>query len=167
MYFFPNFEPVHYSMFGCNCCFLNLIQMSQETGKMIWYSHLFKNFLQFFVIHIVKGFGIVNEAEIDVFLDLSSFLYDPANVDNLTSGSSAFSKSSLYIWKFSFHVLLKSTLKDFEHNSTSMWNECNCIVTWTFLGIALLKLTFSSPVATADFSNLLTYPVQHFNSTIF
>ena len=87
---------------------------------MIWYSHLFKNFLQFFVIHIVKGFSVVNEAEVDVFLDLSSFLYDPANVDNLTSGSSAFSKSSLYIWKFSFHVMLKSTLKDFEHNSTSM-----------------------------------------------
>ena len=152
MYFFPNFEPVCYSMSGCNCCFLNLIQMSQETGKMIWYSHLFKNFLQFFVIHIVKGFSVVNEAEVDVFLDLSSFLYDPANVDNLTSGSSAFSKSSLYIWKFSFHVMLKSTLKDFEHNSTSMWSECNCIVTWTFLGIALLKLTFSSPVATADFS---------------
>ena len=149
-------------MSSSNCCFLTCTQVSQETGKVVSYSCLLKNFPQF-----VKSVSLVNEAEIDVFLDLSSFLYDPANVDNLTSGSSAFSKSSLYIWKFSFHVLLKSTLKDFEHNSTSMWNECNCIVTWTFLGIALLKLTFSSPVATADFSNLLTYPVQHFNSTIF
>ena len=86
----------------------------------MWYSHLFKNFLQFFVIHIVKGFSVVNEAEVVILLDLSSFLYDPADVDNLISGSSAFSKYSLYIWKFSVHVLLKSSLKDFEHNSTSM-----------------------------------------------
>ena len=119
-YSIPNFEPVCCSMSCSNCCFLTYIQVSQEAGKMVWYSHLFKNFLQFFVIHIVKGFSVVSEAEVDVFLDLSSFLYDPANVDNLISGSSAFSKYSLYIWKFSVHVLLKSSLKYFEYNSTSM-----------------------------------------------
>ena len=82
---------------------------------MVWYSHLFQNFPQFIVIHTVKGFGIVNEAEIDVFLELSYFLDDPTDVDNLISGSSAFSKSSLNIWKFMVHVLLKAGLEDFEH----------------------------------------------------
>ena len=82
---------------------------------MVWYSHLFKNFPQFVVIHTVKGFSIVNEAEIDVFLKFPWFLHDPANAGNLISGSSAFSKSSLYIWKFSVHVLLKANLKDFEY----------------------------------------------------
>ena len=82
---------------------------------MVWYSHLFKNFPQFVLIHIVKGFGIVNKAEIDVFLELSCFFDDPADVDNLNSGSSAFSKSSSYLWKFSIHILLKPNLKDFEH----------------------------------------------------
>ena len=74
---------------------------------MVWYSHLFQNFPQFVVIHTVKGFGIVNEAEVDVFLEFPCFLYDPTKVGNMISGSSAFSKSSLYIWKFSVHVLLK------------------------------------------------------------
>ena len=82
---------------------------------MVWYSHLMNNFPQFVVIHTVKGFSIVNEAEIDVFLQFPSFVYDPADVDNLVSGSSAFSKSSLYTWKFLVHVLLKPSLKDFEH----------------------------------------------------
>ena len=82
---------------------------------MVWYSHLMNNFPQFVVIHTVKGFSIVNEAEIDVFLEFPCFLYDPADVDNLISGSSAFSKSSLYTWKFLVHVLLKPSLKDFEH----------------------------------------------------
>ena len=82
---------------------------------MVWYSHLMNNFPQFVVIHTVKGFSIVNEAEIDVFLEFPCFLYDPADVDNLVSGSSAFSKSSLYTWKFLVHVLLKPSLKDFEH----------------------------------------------------
>ena len=82
---------------------------------MIWYSHVFQNFPQFIVIHIVKGFGIVNKAEIDVFLELSCFFEDPADVGNLISGSSAFSKTSLNIWKFTGHVLLKSDLENFEH----------------------------------------------------
>ena len=87
---------------------------------MVWYFHLFINFPQFVVIHTVKGFGIVNKAEIDVFLALSSFFHDPADVDNLISGSSAFSKTSLNIWKFMFHVLLKRGLENFEHYFASV-----------------------------------------------
>ena len=87
---------------------------------MVWYSHLFQNFPEFIVIHIVKGFGIVNKAEIDVFLELSCFLDDPADVGNLLSGSSAFAKSSLNIWKFVVHVLLKPGLENFEHYFTSV-----------------------------------------------
>ena len=82
---------------------------------MVYYSHLFKNFPQFVVIHTVKGFGIVNKAEIDVFMELSCFFNDPANIGNLTSGSSAFSKTSLNIWKFLVHILLKPSLENFEH----------------------------------------------------
>ena len=105
---------------------------------MVWYSHLFQNFPLFVVIHPVKGFGIVNKAEVDVFLELSCFFHDPANVGNLISGSSAFSKSSLNIWKFTVHVLLKPGLEKFEHYFTSVWDECNCGVVWTFFGIVFL-----------------------------
>ena len=94
-------------MSGSNCCFLTCIQVSQEAGKMIGCAHLLKNFQQFVVIHTVKGFSIVIEAQIDVFLDFPYFLYDPTNASNLISGSSAFSKPSLYIWKFSFLTMLK------------------------------------------------------------
>ena len=87
---------------------------------MVWYSHLFQNFPQFIVIHTVKGFGIVNKAEIDAFLELSCFFDDPADVGNLISGSSAFFKSGLNIWKFTIHVLLKPGLENFEHYFTSM-----------------------------------------------
>ena len=87
---------------------------------MVWYSHLFQNFPQFIVIHTVKGFGIVSKAEIDVFLALSCFFDDLADVDNLISGSSAFSKPSLNTWKFTVHVLLKPGLENFEHYFTSM-----------------------------------------------
>ena len=87
---------------------------------MVWYFHLFKNFPQFVVIHTVKGFGVVNEAEVDVFLELSCFFYAPADVGNFMSGFSAFSKSSLHIWKFSVQILLKPSLKDFERYSSSM-----------------------------------------------
>ena len=103
-----------------NCCFLTCIQISQDTGKTVWYSHLLKNFPQFVVIHTVKGFSIVNEAQVDVFLELSCFFYDPTDVDNLISGSSAFSKSSLNIWKFSVHILLKPSLENFEHYVASI-----------------------------------------------
>ena len=86
---------------------------SQETGQVVWYSHLFKNFPQSVVIHTVEGFGIVNKAEVDIFLELSYFLNDPSDVGNLISGSSAFSKSSLNIWKFAVHILLKPVLENF------------------------------------------------------
>ena len=105
---------------------------------MVWYSHLFKNFSQFIVIHTLKGFSIVNEAEVDVFLEFPCFFYEPIDTVNLTSGSSAFSKSSLYIWKFSVYILLKLSLQDFEYYFASMWNEHNCVLVWTLSGIALL-----------------------------
>ena len=92
-------------MLGSNCSFLICIQISQEAGKLVWYSHLFKNVPQFVVIHIVKGFGVVNKAEVDVFLEFSCFFHDPADVGNLVSGSSAFSKYILNMWKFSVHLL--------------------------------------------------------------
>ena len=91
-------------MSGSNCCFLNCIQVSQEAVKVVWYPYLFKNFPQFIVIHTVKGFSVVNEAEVDVFLEIPCFFNDPTNVGNLISGSSAFSKSILNIWNFSVHV---------------------------------------------------------------
>ena len=86
---------------------LHHIQVSQETDKVVWYSHLFRNFPQFVVIHTVKGFQVINEAEVDVFLESPCHPYDPTNVGNLIPGSSAFSKTILYIWKFSIHILLK------------------------------------------------------------
>ena len=106
MFSFPNLDPVCYFMSSFNCCFLTCIQIPQGAGQVVWYSHLFKNCLQFVVIHTIKGFSIVNKAEVDVFLQLSCFFDDPVDVGNLTSGFSAFSKSSLNIWKFTVHVLL-------------------------------------------------------------
>ena len=93
---------------------------SPEAGKVVWYSHLLKNFPQFPVTHTIKAFGIVNKAEVDVFLELSCFFSDPADVGNLISGYSAFPKSSLNIWKFMIHVLLKFGLENFEHYFTSV-----------------------------------------------
>ena len=105
------------------CYFLTCIQISQEAGEEVWSSHLFKNFPKFVVIHTVKDFGIVNKTEIDVFLELSFFLNKPAAVGNLISGSSAFSKSSLNIWKFTVHVLLKPGLENFEDYFISMFSS--------------------------------------------
>ena len=137
MYSFPNLESVCCSMSGSNSCFLTCIQISQEADQVVWYSHLFKNFPQFVVIHTVKGFGIVKKAKVDVFLKL--LLFDDLTVDvNLISGSSAFSKSSLNIWKFTVHIPLKPGLENFEHCFTSVWDECNCVVVWAFFGIAFL-----------------------------
>ena len=112
MHSFPDLEPVCCSMSGSNCCFLTCIQISQEAGQVVWYSHLFQNFPQFGVIHTVKDFGIVNKAEVDIFLELSHFFNDPTDVGNLISDSSAFSKSSLNIWKFTVLVLLKCCLEN-------------------------------------------------------
>ena len=94
----------------------------------VWYSHVFKNFPQFVVIHTIKRIGVVNKAYVDVFLELSCFFDDPADIGNLIFGSSAFSKTSLNIWKFMVHVLLKCGLENFEHYFTSVWDECNCAV---------------------------------------
>ena len=128
MYSFPYLEPVCCSMSSSNCCFLTCIQISQEAGNVVWYSHLLKNFPQFVVIHTVKGFCIVNKAEIDIFLELSCFLDDPSNVGNLISGSSAFSRTSLNVWKLSVLVLLKPSLENFQHYFASVRDECNCVV---------------------------------------
>ena len=120
-------------MSSSNCCFLTCIQISQEAGQVVRYIHLFQKFPQFIVIHRVKGFVIVKKAEIDVFLELSCFFDDPAHTGNLISDSSAFSKSSLNIGKFTVHVLLKPDLENLEHYVASVWDECNCVnILWTF-----------------------------------
>ena len=136
MYSFSYLDLVCYSMSSSNCCFLMWVQISQETGQVVWYSHLFQNFPQFIVIHTVKGFGIVSKAEIDIFLEFSCFFNDPSDVGNLISGSSAFSKTSLNIRKFTVHVLLKPGLENLC--ITSVWDECNCAVLWAFFCIAFL-----------------------------
>ena len=101
------------------------MQVSQETGMMDWYSHLFKSFLQFVMIHIFKGFSKVSETEVDVFLEFPCFVSDPANVGNLISVSSAFSMPSLDVWKFSVQIMLKPSMQDFEHNLISVGDECS------------------------------------------
>ena len=150
-------EPVHCSMSSSNCCFLTCLQISQDAGNVVWYSHLFKNFPRFTVIHTDKGFGVVNEAWVDVFLESSCFFYDLTDVGNVIYDSSDFSKSTLDIWEFLVHILLKPSVENFDHCFASMWNECHCAVVWTFFGTVLFwglkwKLTFSSPVSTAGFS---------------
>ena len=170
--FLSQFGTSLFSMSGSNCCFFARIQISQEAGQVAWYSHHLKNFPQFVVIQTVKGFSIVNEAEVDYFLELSCFFNDPTDVDNLISGSSDFSKSSLNIWNFLVHVLLKPGLENFEHYLASVWDEYNYAVVWTFFGIAFLwdwNENWSFPVLwpLLSFPNLLAYWVQHFHSIIF
>ena len=165
-------EPVRCSMSSSNYCFLTCVQISQEAGQVVWYSHCLKNFPQFVVICTVKGFGIVNKAKVDIFLEFSCFIDDPADVGNLISGSSYFSKSSLNIWKFTVHVLLKPGLENFEHYFAGVWDECNCAVVWTFFSIAFLwdwNENWPFPVLWPLLScpNLLAYRVQHFHSIIF
>ena len=123
MYSFPYLEPVCSSMSSSNYCFLICIQISQEAGQVVWYSHLFKDFPQFVVIHSVKGFGIINKGEVDVFLELSWFFNDPTDAGNSILGSSASSKSSLNIWKFMVQVLLKPGLENFEYYFASVWDK--------------------------------------------
>ena len=170
-WFVSNFEPFCYSMSGSNHCFLTRIQVSQEASEMVWSSHLFKNFPQLVVTYTVKKFSIVSEAR-DLFLGFFCLFYDPMDVGNLISGSSAFSKSSLYMWKLSVHILLESSLKDFEHCLASMQNQCNCAVVWEFFGIGFLwdwNENWPFPIlwSRLSFTNLLTYWGQHFNDIIF
>ena len=166
MYSFPDLEPVCCSMPSSNCCFLTCIQIYQEAGQVVWYSHFVKNFLQSVVIHTVKGFGVVNEA--DVFMELLLLIQWMLAI---YSGSSAFSKTSLNIWKFTVHVLLKPGLENFEHYFMKVWDECNCVVVWTFFVIAFLwdcNGNWPFPVLwpLVSFPNLLAYWVQHFHSII-
>ena len=169
---FPDLETVCCSMSSSNCCFLICIRISQEAGQVVWYSRLLQNLPQFVMIHTVKDFGTVNKAEIDVFLKLSCFFNDPTDVGNLISGSSAFSKSSLNIWKVTIHILLKNGLENFEHYFTSVWNDCNCVVVWGFFSIVFLwdwNENWPFPVLwlLLHFPNLLAYWGQHFHSIIF
>ena len=158
-------------MSSSNCCFLTCRQISQEAGQVVWYSHLFQNFPQFVVIHTVKGFGIVNKAEMDVFLELSCFFHDPTNVGNCISGSSAFSKSSL-----------KSGCSQFTYCGSLAWRILSItllvcvtsaiVVVLAFFGIAFLwdwNENWLFPVLwpLLTFPNLLSYWVQHFHSIIF
>ena len=169
MYSFSYLEPVCCSMSSCNCCYLTCIQVSQKAGQVVCYSHLLV--FRFIVIRTIKSFGIVNKAEVDVFLELSCFFNDPADVGNLISGSSAFFKASLNIWKFTVHVWLKPGLENFEHYFISMWGECNCVVVLTYFGTAFLwdwneNWPFLGLWPLLSFPNLL-YWVQHFHSIIF
>ena len=157
-------------MSSSNCCFLTCIQISQEAGQMVWYSHLLKNFPQFVVIHTVKSFGVVNKAEVDAFLELSCFFDDPADVGNLISGSSAFSKTSLNIWKFMVHVLLKAGLENFEHYFASVWGELQYVLLLSILrscfiecfGFVLLLVVriLKHWVSTATWIRLSTCPLS-------
>ena len=156
MYSFPSLEPIHCYTSRTNYCFLACIQISQEAGKVVWYSHLLKNFPQFVVIHTVKSFGIVNKSEVDVFLELSHFFYDPVDVGIWSLVPLPFLNSA-WISKFSVHILLKPGLENFEHYFASVvrwWQLSGSLsIFWHCLSLGLeWKLTFSSPVATAEFS---------------
>ena len=120
MYSLPYLEPVCCSMSSSNCCFLAYIQISQEAGQVVWYFHLLKNCPEFVAIHTVKCFGIINKAEVDIFLEFFCFFDDPMDADSLISGFSAFSNSSLNIWKFMVNILLKPGLENFDHYFASM-----------------------------------------------
>ena len=159
-------------MSSSNSCFLSCIQISQEAGQVVWYSHPLKSFPQFVMVNTVKGFVLVNGAEVDDFLEPSCFLYDPTDVGKLIFGSSDFSKSSLTIWEFMVHILLRPGLENFEHYFASMWDECNFEVVWVFFGIAFLwdwNENWLFPVLwpLVHFPDLLAYWVQHFHSIIF
>ena len=169
---FPNFEPVS-SMSGSNCCFLTCTQVSQEAGKVFWYSHLLNNFPQFIVIHTVKGFGTVNKAEIDVFWNSLAF----SMIQRVLAIWSLISLTFLNpawtsIWKFRVHVLLKPGLENFEHYFATVWDECHCVVVWTLFGIAFLwdwneSWPFPDLWPQLSFPNLLSYLEQGFHSIIF
>ena len=131
-----------------NGCFLTCLQDFQEAGKVVWYSHLL-NFPLFVVIYTVRGFSIVNEAEVDVFQEFPCFLYDPMNDGNLTSGSSAFSKSSLYIWNFSVHVLLKPSYKQ-----SNLYADFSHIYTPLRLQLSSLSLVLPNPLPRLAFGHI-------------
>jgi len=156
-------------MSSSKCCFLSCIQVSQEAGQVVWYSHLFQNFPQFIVMHTVKGFDIVNKAEIDVFLELLCFFHEPVDAGNLISGSSAFSKTSLNIWKFMCFWSLAWRILSITLLACEM--STNCAVVWAFFGIAFLldwNENWPFPILwpLLSFPNLLAFWAQHFHSMI-
>ena len=166
-HFFPSFKSFSCSVPDSKCRFLNYIQTFQETGKVIWYSHFLKNFPQFVVVHTVKGFSIVSEADGNVFWDSLAF----SMIQWMLAIWSLVPQTSLYIWKFSVHVVLKLSLKDFEHYLASKWDEHNCMIGWTFFRFAFLfdwnenwPLPALWPLM--SFPNLMTYWMQHFYSLI-
>ena len=172
MYSFLNLEPVHFPMSGSNCCFLTCIHICQEAGQVVWYSHLLKSFPQFFVIHTVKGFRVINKAEVDALLELSCFSNNPMDVGNLISGYSAFSKSSLNIWKFLFTYCWTLTWRIL--NITLLGYEMSAIVRQIEPSLALpffanWNENWPFPVRwpLLSFLNLLAYWVKHFHSIIF
>ena len=140
MYSFPNFEPVHCSMSSSNCCFLIYIQVSQEAGNMAWYSHLFKNFPQFVVIHTVKGFGIVNKAEVSAFSGTFLLFWWSKRCWQFDLWFLCLFKIQLKHLEVHGSCTVKSSLENFEHYFTSAWDECNCAVVWTFFGIAFFGI---------------------------
>ena len=158
-------------MSSSNCCFLNCIQISQQADMVVWYFHLWRNFPQFVVTHTVKGSDVVNKAEIYAFPELSCFFHDPADVGNL-SGPLPFLKPAWTSGKFMVHVLLKPGLENLEHYFISVWDECSCVVIWTFFGIAFLwdwNENWPFPVLwpLLSFPNFLAYWVQHFTASSF
>ena len=159
-------------MSSSNRCFLTCIQISQVADKVVCYSHSWRIFHSLLWSTQSKASAWSIKAEIDVFLEFHCFPYDPVDVGNLISGSSAFSKTSLNIWKFMVHILLKPGLENFEHYFTDMWDECNCAVVWALFGIAFLwgwneNWPFLVLRPLLSFPTLLTYWVQHFHSIIF
>ena len=159
-------------MSGSNCCFLTCIQISQEAGKVVWYTHLFKNFPQFVLIHTVNGFDIVNKAQVGVCLELSCFFFMIQRMLGIRSLVPLPFLNPVWIWKFSVHVLLKPGLEIFECYTPRLWDECNYEVVWALFGIAFLRdwnENWPFPVLwpLLSFPNLMACWVQHFSSSIF
>ena len=173
MYSFSNLELVCCSLPSSNCYFLTCVQVSQEPGQVVWYSHLLQNFPQFIVIHTVEGFGIVNKAEIDVFLELSCFLDGPARILAIWSlVPLPFLKPAWTHLEVYCSCTAEAWFGEFWDYFTSVWDECNCPVVWAFFEIAFLRdwnANWSFPVLwpLLSFPNLLTYWVQNFHSIIF
>ena len=171
MHSFSYLEPVCSSMFGSNCCFLTCIQISQEASRCSGIT-ISGRIFQFVVIHIVKGFSIVSEAEVAVFSETFLLFQWSNGCWQLISGSSAFSKSNLNIWKLTVHLVLRSGLENLEHYFARVWDECNCAVVWAFFGIGFLRdWNENGPFPVLwpllNFPNLLVYWMQHFHSIIF
>ena len=166
--FFPSFKCFSCSVSDSNCHFLTYIQTFQETGKVIWYSHFLKNFPQFVLVHTVKEFSMVSEADRNVFWDSLAF----SMIQWTLAFWSLVPQTNLHIWKFPVHGELKLSLKDFEHYLASKWDEHNCMIVWTFFGIAFLldwneNWPFPALWPLLSFPNLLTYWMQHFTASFF